>query len=207
MTDQGQPACSALFGCGDIPAEIEDAYNEWYNTEHTPDMLTVPGVLNGRRFRAIAGAPRYAALYDLRSLNVMTSPEWQAIVARRRDNPSEAHKSIRPRFQNFTRYHMDKAYPDHDKPLALAERRLGALHGTGFDVTAFAAWSAERRDGLLDTTLFVSDRGQWVAMMDLRASVTPRWFATLAGSLAEAQKAAGGVPAQTTLYEQIFPTE
>lgn len=51
----------------------EDAFNEWYDTRHIPDVLQVPGVVAGRRFdqvpvpgqEGMAPAHRYLAIYDL----------------------------------------------------------------------------------------------------------------------------------------------
>lgn len=50
----------------------EDAFNEWYDTEHLAQVTAVPGVVGGRRFDVVpasstGGAPahRYLAVYDL----------------------------------------------------------------------------------------------------------------------------------------------
>ena len=37
----------------DIPAAVEEEFNDWYNTVYIPTYLTVPGVLRARRFVAI----------------------------------------------------------------------------------------------------------------------------------------------------------
>jgi len=42
----------------DIPAAVEEEFNDWYNTVYIPTYLTVPGVLRARRFlRASGNAP------------------------------------------------------------------------------------------------------------------------------------------------------
>lgn len=48
----------------------DDEYNKWYDEEHLPDLLTIPGVRSAQRFRAqdnAGPAPehRYLAVYDL----------------------------------------------------------------------------------------------------------------------------------------------
>lgn len=48
----------------------DDEYNTWYESTHLPDMLAIPGVVAGQRYRAsAAGGPepehRYLAVYDL----------------------------------------------------------------------------------------------------------------------------------------------
>lgn len=59
----------------DIPPGREEEFSAWYNTEHIPAMLRVPGFLNARRFKmadplpAASGkqssSPQYLTLYDL----------------------------------------------------------------------------------------------------------------------------------------------
>lgn len=59
------------------PPVDEDAFNAWYDEEHVPLRLRVPGFLSARRFRAVATAgPRYLALYDLASVDVLHSSEY-----------------------------------------------------------------------------------------------------------------------------------
>ena len=76
------PAARALFfACGDVPAEHETEFNRWYDTEHVPLLLAVPGVLRARRFHDPGGEPRYIALYDLADAGVAGSAAWQAVLA------------------------------------------------------------------------------------------------------------------------------
>ena len=49
----------------DMPAELEDEFNLWYNEEHIPERLAVPGVLNAARYVAQQGGPKYLACYEL----------------------------------------------------------------------------------------------------------------------------------------------
>jgi hypothetical protein len=59
-------------------AEVETAFNAWYDTEHIPALARVPGVLSARRFRAgSSSGPKYIALYHLASPEVISGPEWK----------------------------------------------------------------------------------------------------------------------------------
>jgi hypothetical protein len=58
----------------DIAAEHEAEFNQWYDQEHIPQLLTVPGFQTGRRYRAVEGAPRYIAIYQLADENVPRRP-------------------------------------------------------------------------------------------------------------------------------------
>ena len=75
------PAARALFfASGDVPAEHEKEFNEWYDTEHIPLLSAVPGMLRARRFFDPAGKPRYIALYDLADASVAASAQWQSAL-------------------------------------------------------------------------------------------------------------------------------
>jgi hypothetical protein len=59
----------------DIPDHIVDEYNEWYDQEHLPRLVTVPGVVRARRYTATSGNPRYLTAYELTDPNAFESPE------------------------------------------------------------------------------------------------------------------------------------
>ena len=49
----------------DIDTEQDADFNNWYNQEHVPDLLALPGFLNAARYEAARGGPRYLACYEL----------------------------------------------------------------------------------------------------------------------------------------------
>jgi hypothetical protein len=57
----------------------EEEFNRWYNEEHLPERKACPGFLSARRFVAVEGEPKYLALYDLESPEVLTSEAYQKI--------------------------------------------------------------------------------------------------------------------------------
>jgi len=59
----------------DIPGYIVDEYNEWYDQEHLPRLVTVPGVVRARRYIAVSGNPRYLTAYELTAPGAFESPE------------------------------------------------------------------------------------------------------------------------------------
>jgi hypothetical protein len=66
----------------DLPDEIAAEYNEWYDQEHLPRLITVPGVLRARRYVAMLGeGPRYLTAYDLSDRDAFESPA--GLVARK----------------------------------------------------------------------------------------------------------------------------
>jgi hypothetical protein len=82
----------------DVEADKEALFNEVYDHEHVPFLLTVPGVravtrIKGEDFTfSIAGAlkpvshagPRYSAIYEVDSPDVVASPAWAAAVEKGR---------------------------------------------------------------------------------------------------------------------------
>jgi hypothetical protein len=59
----------------DIPDDIVAEYNEWYDKEHLPRLVTVPGVVRARRYTATSGNPRYLTAYELTDPDAFESPE------------------------------------------------------------------------------------------------------------------------------------
>jgi len=79
----------------DVEPEKEAIFNEVYDTEHVPLILSVPGVVAAARFKSqpvtmILGGqrrtivmdnePHYKAFYELESPEVLLSPAWAKVV-------------------------------------------------------------------------------------------------------------------------------
>jgi len=62
---------------GPVP---EDEFNDWYDTEHVPARLAVPGFSHVRRFRAADGeVPSWLATYDI-APGTLDSPGYLALA-------------------------------------------------------------------------------------------------------------------------------
>ena len=83
----------------DVDADKEALFNEVYDTEHIPELLKVPGVLSVSRTTlaplkmsiggelktiVVEGEPKYSAVYELESAEVLTSAAWAAAVEKGR---------------------------------------------------------------------------------------------------------------------------
>jgi hypothetical protein len=90
-----QPATYLQVGRLDVPAAIEEEFNEWYNTVYVPGYLTVPGVIRARRFVALDGPPKYLVVYELERPDVPESEAWTRV---RDGNPWNAR--IRPHMRH-----------------------------------------------------------------------------------------------------------
>lgn len=80
------PPCLQM-GRIDIPAHVEEEFNDWYDAVYIPGFLAVPGVLGARRFVAIDGQPKYLTVYELESPQVPESDAWKTA---RESNPWSA---------------------------------------------------------------------------------------------------------------------
>jgi len=68
-----------LFASFDHSPAQEDEFNDWYDLEHVPERLRVPGFLNARRWVGEDNPKLAVATYDLETHAVMNSPAYQAI--------------------------------------------------------------------------------------------------------------------------------
>ncbi|MFJ7216193.1 hypothetical protein [Amycolatopsis sp. NPDC098790] len=68
---------------GDVP---EAEFHDWYDHEHAPARLRVPGIRTGHRYRALDGAaPTWLAWYEL-DTDALRSPAYSSV---RRRSPRE----------------------------------------------------------------------------------------------------------------------
>ena len=65
------------------PAEHDEEFQAWYDTEHMPQRRAMPGFLSAARWECVEGWPRWLALYDLESLDALKTPEYLAVAGER----------------------------------------------------------------------------------------------------------------------------
>ena len=80
-----------------VAPEQEGEFNEWYNTEHLPQLGAVPGVLAARRYRGAGATQRYAAIYHFAHPDVPNSQAWKSAA-----NPPWTER-MRPHFRDLLR--------------------------------------------------------------------------------------------------------
>ncbi len=68
-----------LIAAMDFSDVAEDEFHDWYDTEHIPERLAVPGFLNAERWIGIANPKQSVALYDLDNVGVLHSPPYMAV--------------------------------------------------------------------------------------------------------------------------------
>jgi hypothetical protein len=74
---QSEMAPALQIGRMDVPPEVDKEFNTWYNTIYVPNYEKVPGVIRGRRYRAVTGTPTYLTLYEFEHPKVSESAAWK----------------------------------------------------------------------------------------------------------------------------------
>lgn len=97
MTENGKGLLLVMM---DIDPENEEEFNRWYTEEHIPERLEIPGFINSRRYRALEGSPKYLALYELESPEVLKSKEYHY---RYHEAPTEWTQQILKKVKNLVR--------------------------------------------------------------------------------------------------------
>jgi len=121
-------------------------FNDWYDNEHGPARLTVPGISAGYRFRALDDqAPRWLAYYEIKS-GVLESPEYKSLAA----TASAREKSIMSQLATLDRrvYELlsDDGSPSDGGPPVVLAVSLSVPPGREDDL---AAWYADEHIPML----------------------------------------------------------
>jgi hypothetical protein len=74
MTDKG-----LLLVLVDPAPALEEELNDWYDTEHLPERAAIAGFETARRYTSLGDGPRYLAIYDMTSLDVLESEAYLAV--------------------------------------------------------------------------------------------------------------------------------
>lgn len=89
------------------PPTLEEEFNAWYDTEHIAERLAVPGFETALRYVCIDGAPRYLAMYDMASPDVLNSPAYLKVAF---DNASPWTKRVTSRVRIYRSF-GEQVYP------------------------------------------------------------------------------------------------
>jgi hypothetical protein len=73
------PSPFLQMGRMDVPAHMEEEFNDWYNWVYVPNYLTVPGVIRARRYTVVDSQPKYLTVYEFERADVPESAEWNRV--------------------------------------------------------------------------------------------------------------------------------
>jgi hypothetical protein len=104
-------AKSLLLVMVDVAPDHEEELNRWYDREHIPERMAIPGFVRARRFVALEGRPKYLALYDLESADVLKSKEYRY---RLNQGATEWTRKIQAMFDPMVRnVYVELVSPEH----------------------------------------------------------------------------------------------
>ncbi len=90
-----------------IDDKYDEEFNAWYSTQHLPQLSAIPGILDAARYVALKGGPKYLAVYELESADVIHS---DAFVNRPR-NAWDQQMSPRVIGKNLTSILGEQIFP------------------------------------------------------------------------------------------------
>jgi hypothetical protein len=104
------------------PPAMEEEFNAWYDTEHLPERLAIPGFRSARRWVAdvAPGGGKYLATYELDSPGVLQSNEYLA----RFESPTPWSLRCLGKCVVFKRWACEQTDPGSAEPNPLARALL-----------------------------------------------------------------------------------
>ncbi len=126
-----------LFSQMEPPAGWEDEFHEWYETDHIPARMKIPGFHSAWRYEAVDGDPRWLACYFLDDLATLEQPAYAELKA----NPGAPTERMLANVEKFTRYICEQTYDTGEAP----DEEIGLLSVVAFEVPEeaeerFDAW-------------------------------------------------------------------
>jgi hypothetical protein len=115
-----------------------DEFNAWYDSEHIPERLRVPGFINAERWIGADDPKVSIATYDLESLDVLRSAPYRAIAY---ENLSPWSKRMVGACQRICRFEAEQTTPgDASAPGAAEGLLLSAMNIAPACEADFNAW-------------------------------------------------------------------
>jgi hypothetical protein len=134
-----------LFSQMEPPPGWDEDFHGWYDTEHIPARMALPGFESAVRYEAVEGEPRYLACYVISDMNVLETPEYRRL----KSDPGERTVRMLANVRGFTRYLCDEISDTGD-----SDEESGALSVIAFEVpeadeAEFEEWYEGEHVGLL----------------------------------------------------------
>ena len=101
----------------EVDPEHEEEFNRWYDEEHLPERLEIPGYISARRFKLEEGSGvlKYLCIWELEDGSPLQSEEYQAQQLRPSELRDWAHSYIKQRARGLYKqiYPVEGAFEDH----------------------------------------------------------------------------------------------
>jgi hypothetical protein len=139
---------AGLFYVYTDPGSVGEAeFHDWYDHEHGPARLTVPGFGRACRYRALDGEkPPWLALYELDRPDVIDSPEYQALRASASDRDKAVGTGLAALDRRVYEQISEDGSPAGGPAPVILAVAMSVPEGTEDDL---AAWYAEEHIPML----------------------------------------------------------
>ena len=124
-----------LMVWADIDPQFEADYHRWYDEEHIAELLAVPGFLSAGRYVAVKGSPKYLAMYELESPEVLKSAAYLDSV-RFRPSAQRTQHSAGTIGRNYLRNGYRQIFPMHTHPVEQTQAPAPFLQMGRIDIRA-----------------------------------------------------------------------
>lgn len=174
------------------PAMLEAEFHDWYDSEHLPQRLSLPGFESGSRWVCLFGWPRWLAIYDLASTAALSDPAYIAVSG---PNSTPWTCRILPRTLGRLRVVAEQVHPGETlapAPETVCRLGLARYPGRPSDILPALHEAASGTEGLRQLRLFDDGKSTWA----LAAFSRPIETADLASLLASG----GAAPTLANLY-------
>jgi hypothetical protein len=128
---------------------MEEEFNAWYDEEHLPERLAIPGFRSARRW--VAGRT-YLATYELDSAEVLSSSPY---LSRYRNQTPWSRRCL-GKCVTFKRWACEQVEPGAADPHPAARGLIFALQPARFP-------------GVLQSRRFAADSGETIVLYELAA--------------------------------------
>ncbi len=101
----------------EVDPDHEAEFDRWYNEEHLPERLEIPGYVSARRFKLEEGNGmlKFLCIWELEDGSPLESDQYKAQQARPSKIRHEANKYITQRARGLYKqiYPLEGAFEDH----------------------------------------------------------------------------------------------
>ena len=157
--------CGLLLTMTEPPQGMEEEFNAWYEEEHLPERLSIPGFRSARRWvrDCAAGEGKYLATYELDSAAVLSSPQYLACF----EKPTPWTRRCLGKAIVFRRWACEQAEPGTRDPHPAA-RAIALVLGANPP-------AAPELPGALQVRRFVASAGEprHIALVELDRAAAP----------------------------------
>jgi hypothetical protein len=145
-------------------AASEEEFNDWYDLEHIPQRLAIPGFINAERWLGADDPKISVTTYDMKGLDVLKSPPYLAVAG---DNLSPWSKRMIGKCERIARIDAEQLPPGREVgPQDAGGMLVIAMNVLPEAEAEFNAWNDEEHipnlrtvPGVLRARRFKSDAG------------------------------------------------